>query len=348
MGYFRGECRVHASKAEFLRGVVREYFGCLRQSEHAGDFEELLLDRLKEKKDINTFFLQLANDNDMRIKESVDASLIGIHGELPEWFTEILPDFIGFTRWPVYDYFRNRYIFHGNHQHDSASRSKASKVIADLYGASSLIPQTRYICLQTGNITRLGVSVDPSPGISPDSITDTSIKVSPEFQRQTLILNMLDVICLQNDHATYNYLVIPDDDNVIYSLSAFDNDNTGAFSVSFSPIICNDHESALITEEGLINRPFLDKENTMNILKTPEKRICEALNDFMPRLAIYALCVRVRKLQKAITKSLLAGTLRLLNKEEFSPFTMREELSGKYGVTYLKHFMDKYNTEIAT
>ena len=54
-GYFR-ECRVHEAKPDYLRSIIREYFGYVRHSEYSQEFEKFVFASLSSKQSIDKFF----------------------------------------------------------------------------------------------------------------------------------------------------------------------------------------------------------------------------------------------------------------------------------------------------
>ena len=105
-GYFR-ESRLHEDKRSYIHNVVKEYFSLIVHSEHALEFEAAIMEKLKEKKNINKFFKMGFNWGGLKYSNRTpiakyltthDASVIGINGVLPEWFSEMLPDFVLYAR----------------------------------------------------------------------------------------------------------------------------------------------------------------------------------------------------------------------------------------------------------
>ena len=92
---------------------------------------------------------------------------------------------------------------------------KATYIIAVLCGASRIVPETKYVCLKIDGAVKMGVSTYPSSGINPDTMKN--ICITPGFQRDLLIMNMLDIICRQQDHRPNNYFCILDEAGMQFS-----------------------------------------------------------------------------------------------------------------------------------
>ena len=355
-GYFR-ECRQHEDEMGYLRSLAREYFTLVDSSSRSGpEFTEFLMSKLKDDAAREKFFRMGMNfgveypasrTGWAKYDKTRDASVIGID-DVPECFSGILYGFARFARWAVYDYRLNSSLFPRQYHSYFTGKMKAARIIAELCGASHIIPGTKYICLKIGGTVKLGVSVDRAQGINPNSMAGKDFRIAPGFQRDMLIMTMLDVICLQQDHRPGNYFCILDNAGNISGISVFDNDAPSTFdpnpSVTFSSY---NREAPLVLPNGTNNRPFMDKAASECMLGLSDDKIYGALSGHLSELEIFMLTVRVRKLQRAVSKSLHEGTLSLLKPEEFTRDTVLEELSGKYGITQMKFFADKYKAEIA-
>ena len=140
------------------------------------------------------------------------------------------------------------------------------------------ITSTCRICLKAGGFVKLGIATEPAPGVNPDSMKGT-IYISPGFQRDTLIMNMLDVLCFQKDHRPNNYFCVLDGLGRVSGLFVFDNDCPSTFfpspSIRFQSYVkC----SPFVTREGYINRPFLDKATAGCFMGLCEEQLNEALS----------------------------------------------------------------------
>ena len=351
--YFR-ECRQHRNEKDYLRCLAREYFSSvINDSVHNSEFESILMKKLENDDSRRKFFgmgmawgleYPASRSRWAKYAKTHDASVIGLE-DVPEWFSDLLPGFVRFSRWPVYDFCFNESL--RPHQYHSyfSGKMKATYIIAVLCGASRIVPETKYVCLKIDGAVKMGVSTYPSSGINPDSMKN--ICITPGFQRDLLIMNMLDIICRQQDHRPNNYFCILDEAGHICGLSVFDNDAPNTFapnpSVRFSSF---NNEAAFVDSEGRINRPFLDKDATECLLGLSEAKISEELRGHLSGIEIFMLNIRVRRLKHAVRKSLHDCTLKLLRPEEFSYETVMEELSGKWGKTYMKFFVDKYGAKI--
>ena len=335
-GYFR-EARLHEDKLKYIRRLVHEYFNYITHDAHAKDAEEYLISILKNEDIVRKFF-------DFELIAAHDISFLCMGSRMPEWLCKLLDDFIKFSEFPIYSYNMNKRLPIGQYQVYMSSKSKATEIVAKLLNIKDMIPTTKYVCLDIDGVIRLGVSVASVEG----GILAIAIKVLPGFQRDSLILNILDVICFQRDHTFRNYFIKLDEYKRVYGISSFDNDVPATFlavpSINAAPYFVRGY--SFVTHSGYIMRPFLDKDTTCRLLDIPISTIREALNGCLSEIEVYMLCLRVKRLKRLISKTLKAQKVTLLKQEDFSRSTMQEELSGKYGNTYLKLFVDRYKAAI--
>lgn len=256
------------------------------------------------------------------------------------FMTKFFPDFLKYIRNEVSNYNFSKYLRYGELQTFRCSHSISTKKMADLLGLSDMIPRTEYVKLIIdGKDERIGMIVEESPGICPLLLDDDEKKkITPEFQHQLLNLHIFDTICFQRDHKQENYFVIRNEKGLISGLSAFDNDSPQTFlpipiikyetSMRCSPIVDNTNE---------YNRPYIDKTFAENIISVNFNDIKELLYHDISSFQIYMLCKRIKKMQDVIRR---LEDKRKIDKAKWTQDTMQEELGGKYGNTYLKHYME--------
>ena len=228
---------------------------------------------------------------------------------------------------------------HQYHTYNS-NRTITTKRIVNLLGEPGIIPESKYIRLILDGDERIGVTVAVAEGQAPkvgeyDGIT-------PEFQRQSLILNIADVICYQKDHRPGNYFVTTEG-RMATGLCAFDNDcPTTLFNTPDISFTTYAGCSSILNENGLINRPYLDKESTDRLMSLSKVEVLMTISDSTSRAEREMLWKRIRRLQKAISRSVEYGSLVLLDKCDWSYEVLQKELSGDYGMTYAKLFFDRF------
>ena len=342
-GFFR-ECKKHTGRREFVRGLIDDYCRYVYHGDNGEEFGALLKEKLSSGTCLFRFFNMGAGTAGYtritKFRKTLDSSVIGIFEPYPEWFGDCLLELVQCVWGPLDEY---RYCLgakSGCYHLYNADRSVTTKKVADMLGAPGIVPETEFIRLILDGEERIGVSVATAPGVAP---TDAAcLGITPEFQRQTLILNVADVICYQRDHRPGNYFVTLKD-GLADGVCAFDNDcpttllNTP--DISFTTYSgC----SPLVDRSGLVNRPYLDASTTDRLMELSEREVLETVSDSTSHAEARMLWKRVKKLQAAITASLERGILVLLDRDGWSEKTVERELSGEFGNTYAKLFRDRY------
>ena len=345
-GFFR-ECRKHTSKREYLNELLDEYCKYVYVNEHSRECRQVLNEKLSDKASFERFFNMGAGTASYtritKFRRTHDASVIGIHKPYPEWFENQLLMLVQYAWGALEEYKYNAFLDYGMYHTYNSNRTYCTKLVADLIGASELVPPTQYARMILDGVEKYGVVVGVAAGCSPEEAVKQHgmNKVSPEFQRQSLILNILDVICYQKDHRPGNYFVTVKD-NIAVNISAFDNDCPTTLmctkSIRFRTYMGCD---PIVTEEGMIARPYLDKENTEKLIKLNAESITHVMSGNLSKVELRYLIKRIKALQESIKRSLNSGKLILLDETQWDENTVSLELNGGYGKTYLSLFLEK-------
>ena len=342
-GFFR-ECKQHLNPREFTWQLIEEYCKYVYQGDNNTKCALLLKEKLSKNGNLKKFFHMGAGTSSFskinKFRHTLDAKWIGINKPYPKWFEDQLLHLVQYA-WGALDEYKYCQGYSSGQFHMyNFNRTMVSKAIVDLLGTPSIIPECQCVKLVLDGEERIGVAVGVAPGISPAETTITCI--TPEFQRQSLILNIADVLCYQKDHRPGNYFVTIEDD-CVNGLCAFDNDcPTTLFNTSCIAFETYSGCSPIINKNGFINRPFLDKSSTELLLALSKKQLFISISEYTSKIEREFIWKRVAKLKKAIRESIDAGILSLLEKTEWTNETISEELSGKYGVTYAKLFVERY------
>lgn len=215
----------------------------------------------------------------------------------------------------------------------AAVRAAASRIVAEELGIAHLITPAVWCRLIIDDAdARLGILSPAAPG---RRMLDADIAVTASLQRELLCLNVLDVICNQTDHGPNNYSVAVDSAGEM-SVCAFDNDNPQ----TFFPVCTISRPLAgceALADRGLrIRRPYMDRELADRLRTLDRVKLSRRLRPYLNGLQIAAVRYRLRLICKAIART---ETLRpgfLLERTEWNAETVEEEITGKYGQTYLK------------
>ena len=213
--------------------------------------------------------------------------------------------------------------------------------MSKLLGLEHLIPNTKFIRFSIDKGVKFGLYMDSASGIPFLDIMnkDRSSLFTSILQRDLVDLNLLDVICFEKDHRPDNYNVLLNDDAKVYSVSVFDNDSPMSFYVSDN--ICfetYDGCSEFVKKDGILNRPFINRVTYENMLRLNEKTIRDTFSDLLTKPQVKSLIARFFKLRDAITKGVQKKECVLLNANEWNETTVNEEITGRFGITYLGIF----------
>ena len=354
-GYFC-ECRKHSSEREYVKSLVRNYFSVIRgDDEHAADDMTVVLTALSNPHNLKKFMAM--GENRVGAKSACaevirtgDASLVGIEGDFTDtaWVRRIRR-FIGRYAWcEVFAYRLNRFNRRNQYQVRIASRVLGTYAVAKLLGLHHIVPPVEYVNLiiddldETKQIPRLGTFMKAADGICAMDIPHMTrrSRITPQFQNALLTLNLLDAICHEGDHSPNNYNVVPDDDGMIVGVSAFDNNGISTFTVKSDVDFESFKGCSPFVKNGCINRPCLDRALADRVLRITKKQLKENLSDYLNIIQINSTWKRIIKIKKAIRKTLAENPDFLRASRDFTYRTIEEELSGKYGKTYLLSFLN--------
>lgn len=346
-GFFR-ECRKHEEQHEYLKRLIADYCQYVFCNEHSKECEALLLEKLNDNNNFIKFFNMGAGTanytNITKFRKTLNSDYIGIPLPYPDWFKSQLLQLVQFVWGALEEYKYNAFLPLGSYHTYNANRTIVTKRIADMIGGDEIIPDTKYMRLILEGQPRIGVVVGKAPGFSPDAAVEGEILgVTSNFQRQSIILNIADVICYQKDHRPGNYYISTDNNRKAYALSAFDNDCPTTLLPT--PNVCfysYSGYSPFVDKKGRVNRPFLDKECVNLLHSLSEEKLRTALGGNISAIQFRMLNQRVNRLQRAIKESVVEGRTTVISPSEWSEETIAKEVSGEYGQTYVKYFIDKY------
>lgn len=349
-GYFC-ECRRHTAQTEYVRMAADDYFSKICSNDETTKHDrEKVLTALSDPRNAQKF-LQMGENRIgsqspcARFISSGDLTEIGLAPCADDAYLARMKHFVGRYAWcAVLAYRNNRFLKENAYQVDVASKVIATSAVANLLGLSALIPPVEYVQLKIDNApSRLGTFMKSADGICGMDVpyqTRRSI-LTPEFQKAMNALHLLDIICHEGDHSPNNYNIVLDDHGMAVGLSVFDNNGVSTFSIN-PDISFTSYKacSAFVTPNGEIARPYMSRELAQRVLAIRRKSLNAALHGILNPLQISCTYRRLKKLQKAISITAHTREGFLLDDHEWSEQTIEEELSGKYGKTYLCSFLN--------
>lgn len=239
-----------------------------------------------------------------------------------------------------------RHHYRNSPQTFSANRIMGTETIARLLSIENLTPHTQFVNLCVDNLPPMfGTLMEFSKGVYPLKLgEELKTRIKPSVQRHLVNLNVLDSICYEKDHRPGNYNIIQDNNGDVVDICAFDNDCQWTFFPSFTPNFKSYAGSSHLIKGKLFNRPFLDRKLFDRIENLTRSNLYDSLESYLNVLQIEACWWRIQKIRNSLKRALTIGRLRLLDDEEWNEDTMKDELNGKYGNTYLCILYNWYET----
>ena len=289
------------------------------------------------------FRMGIVNDRSSKISyffKSNDISIWGIQ-ELENIELNELKDLFQYLWGEIYSYRLNAGLKKGLYQSFYASKSLATKKIADLLGIGYLIPEIELVKLvfPDGN-EKIGTLMSAVNGIAPKKMLYAEKqKITPKFQRDCNSLNVLDAICHERDHRPGNYFVRLNSNGEVDSLEAFDNDAPMTFSLTGNiNLVTYWGSSPLLLSDGALNLVHVDKKLAQKILKLKDEEIVNSLKLILSKIQVWFVCKRIHKMQKAIKHTMQKSADFFISDTEWNEKTIKEELSSDTINSYLKFF----------
>ena len=347
--YFK-ECRYHEDKKSFINTIVCDFFDNIYISPLLSKVDscllkEAIINNLSDKRAFTSFFYM--GRKIRRAIESEDYSLVGLPSIVKQYSSKVIVDFLKYSISEISNYRRNAGI-HGFHSYNS-NRALSQYKVAEILGVKWLMPKIEYakIKVDEGPI-RFGILSMAVEGVDPTYVDNKRLKVMPSVQRELNILHILDVICYEKDHRPSNYYVKQNKEGELTGISVFDNDSAASFSILPSVRFSTDYGSVPLLDSnncfaiGYIDRCFFEKLNSVNF-----EDLTSNLSPFLSKVQILSLFIRIKRIIKGVENAIRQDKIQVLNENQWTKETLDDELSGRYGQTYLETLINwsKYMTK---
>ncbi len=340
---FFKETKVKLSLYDTAKRIIKEYFKDEYLSEQAA-----MLKSLENEENLNKFaHMKIYGDGKaaqwLKSPQKMSTDILGFTEYLPyEFRINVLPEFIHYAFAEFVQYNANRNVRIGDLQINHVLRNLATVRIAKLLGLSDLIVNTRYVKLITPDKSqKLGIILDCAKGVSFRQLKNMKITdIAPLFQRDMSDLMVLDALCAQRDREVANYFIVLSDEGEIMGVNAYDND------LSFDHYKNLEQKNrdlpALLHLDGSFILPHMNMNTANRILELTAQDINACLGDILDEDDINFTIERLISLQRAIVITTNRSSRFLLNTNQWSGKTIREEMDVK-GDTYFKHFLKMLN-----
>lgn len=349
-GYFF-ESRKHTNIKKYVNAFIEDYFllYCNDYPEKESD-KKFILNSIKNRKNFKKFIsmgvkLYNVQSGCMTFLNTGDGTAIGLETRNADAeLIKRLQKFVGQYAWcQLNSYNTNKSVRRNAFQVEEANAALATLEISKLLNLDYLIPQAHFMTLNIDNTKSLfGLFIKSADGTSilPYNSDERKAKITPSLQRDLSNLNILDVITHEQDHSPNNYNVIMDNNGLVTGIHAFDNKGNGTFFLrSTLDFQTFKNCSSFIRPDGTINRPYISNEVFTQLKQITPKKIYASLHKNLNLLQIFFCWKRVQVLIKSIEKTLSEkNDFSLLDKTQWSDETIKTELNGAYGKTYLISF----------
>jgi len=349
-GYFR-ECRKHEAFSKYILRATEEFvtevIPVLNVSNfnnwggHFIDYSKLV-DVARNNKTLEKM-RKMGNSSDvnsplMQFHRNGNYYVLGLSAIKEVYPHEIIHNYVWYISSYIDAYNVSRYWMKNKWQTYFASRGIATYRLSELLGLQGYIPRTKYVNLEVkGGRNRFGSFMDVAYGVHYDDYSklDAMHIITPTLQRSLTSLNLLDALTYEKDHRLNNYNVVLDEKGYATGVCAYDNDAPLTFFVSPSATFQTYAGCSPFVKDSKINRPYLDKRIAIKFLSLKDNDIRNCLKDYCNSLQIWAVCRRLKKIQNAIKVTMDSKNDFLIDNDTWSENTIKEELSNKYGRTYL-------------
>ena len=347
--YYFKECRKHIDRQGYINEVILDFFSTVVSEINYSFIQMLIFDDLKRNTNVKKVFkIDKYADRDFNLIKNAyqgqDLKKLGFPS-LHKKYIEgdgFVRDFLDKQGNKFLWYIRNEVMAYKLHkgrvnqyQIIRPFLSLATKELANMLGIAELIPEYCFVKLRLpGQSIKFGIITEKCIGVAPLTLSSEKKNcITPNFQKQLSILNFFDSLCLQKDHKLENYYVLQNNSGEITNLTAFDNDSP----ITFYPYPFLQFKTSVlcspVCKKGKFNRPQIDKQFANNVLNLHVKFLFKSMKKYLSIFQNIALCLRLVKLKKLIR----FNQNKIIS--EWSYDTIKIELEGNYGKTYLLHYL---------
>ncbi len=335
--YFR-RCRIHSEIHEYVFSLIEEICSKIQNE----DLKATVFSLLKQKKRFRRFVnMGMENDSSSRLavfQRTHDAELIGLTDDLYNKYSKEVDELARSAWGDLVAYKLNGGVRKNSYQTYNSCRSLATYAVANFLELYSLIPNVEYCRLHIKNSDTcfLGTAMKSAEGVSPAEINPEDMRkmISPILQKELTELNVIDALCFQKDHRPDNFNVKVDEGKLTH-ISAFDNDAPATFSFSSATDFPTYIGCSPLIKDGIIDRPHVSRSLYDKLISANEEDLTKKLKPYINRFQMRGLIKRLRKIKEALINTQKNNNGFVIDDGCWSEETVCEELSGKYGVTYL-------------
>lgn len=342
--YFK-ECKKKLSINGEVERIINDFF-----SEYLTDYyfrDKLLLskalrNRNNFEKFINSGFLWDKKSSLSKYSRGeIDSSELGVPADVAKKLNVKLRAFFLYSSRELVQRCISSNIEEGDYQTNLAAKQLATYKLAKYLGIDDVVVKSEFVRLITDGGEKIGVITDKANGEELPRLQNKNLKIHPNFQLELTNLQILDTITNEQDHSPLN-CVFKVKDGQIIGVMAFDNERSFGLNKDLKKGLIWGKISPILNEDNKLNLPHMSKKLSEKILNTTDKDIDIIFNDILSNDQINSFKIRFNKLKNAIIDKAKNDKEFLLSDEQWSDDTLREELSGIYGNTYLVYFLSQF------
>lgn len=235
----------------------------------------------------------------------------------------------------------NAGVKEGDLQTFSAVRSLGVRRLSEILGVDYIIVPSKYVKIIINGDVKYGVLCDEATGsLQTDTPIESRVqRCTPYLLRSLTDFNILDALTFDHDHRIGNYYVTEYKNGKYEKICSYDNDATMVFALSAKINFRNQIRcSGIVRKDGEINRAHIS-ETTANAVLSVDREEINTLSTYLNAMQIYCTWLRIKKLKKAIKKTIKNRKGFLLAENEWLFTHIQQDLCSQYGKTYLKSFL---------
>ena len=340
--YFK-EAKVKLELKETIKRSINEFFDITPMEKNMTSIKDSIIKSLENKKNYNKF---ISMGNSTNRKSSLWKFLhdqnslydLGLEIKNCENSKDLIKNFLKYASREISQYKMNDIRKNGELQDIPVRNELATIKLAKELEIHNLLANVEFVKITNKHgDEKLGIIIEEAPGTKPYKLKKVNKNdLSPQIQIELNNLEIFDFICRQTDHCPWNYNISTNNNHKLCSIKVFDNDNSFDLSTNLKEGFWHS-DSPLITPDNYINLPHINENLAKKILNLREENIKKSMMDLLTEEQIDALIKRIEIIKKSIITTHQKNKNFILPEKEYSNKTISEELSGKYGVTYLSY-----------
>lgn len=342
--YFK-ECKKKQSINDEVERIINDYFSEYLTRYSFRDkllLSETLRDKDNFEKFINLGFLwERKSSLSKYLRGEVDSSELGVPSDVAHKLSISLKNFFLYSSRELVQRCISSDIDEGDYQTNLAAKQLATYKLAKYLGIDNVVVKSEFVRLITDGGEKIGVITDRASGDELPRLQNKNLKIHPNLQLELTNLQILDTITNELDHSPLN-CVFKVKDGQITGVMAFDNEGSFGLNKDLKKRLIWGKISPILNEDNKLNLPYMSKKLSEKILNTTDKDIDIIFKGVLSNDQISSFKIRFDKLKNAVIDKIKNDKKFLLSDEEWSDDTLKEELSGLYGNTYVVHFLSQF------